>query len=63
MNPMNVYLFARSFVSDRKGVTALEYGLNASLIAAAIVGAVGLLGTEVGNVFDRVRTGMAPAAG
>jgi pilus assembly protein Flp/PilA len=58
MNAMDLYRFARSFVTDRKGVTALEYGLIASLIAAAIVTAVGLLGTEISSTFDRVRTGI-----
>jgi pilus assembly protein Flp/PilA len=37
--------------SDRRGVTALEYGLIASLVAVAIVVGVTALGTSVGNTF------------
>ncbi len=36
---------ARRLVSDDKGVTAIEYGLIATFIAVAIIGAV----TGVGN--------------
>ena len=34
---IEIYKAARALVTDRKGVTALEYGLIASLIAVAIV--------------------------
>ena len=37
--------------AGRKGVTTLEYGLLASLIAAVIVTAVTLLGSYVNGVF------------
>jgi pilus assembly protein Flp/PilA len=40
--------------SDDKGVTALEYGLIASLIAVAIITAVGLVGTNLTAVFNNV---------
>jgi pilus assembly protein Flp/PilA len=40
-----------SFRNDRSGVTALEYGLIASLVAVAIVVSVGLLGTNLGTEF------------
>jgi pilus assembly protein Flp/PilA len=36
--------------ADRKGVTTLEYGLLASLIAAVIVAAVTLLGSHVNGM-------------
>lgn len=49
---MSLYLLARSLVTDRKGVTALEYGLIAALIAAVIVGAVTTLGTSAAGVFQ-----------
>ena len=36
----------KRFVDDAEGATAMEYGLIASLIVAAIVGGVTLLGTN-----------------
>ena len=42
---------ARLFSGDRKGVTALEYGLIAALIAGVIVTAVSQLGSGVSNTF------------
>jgi pilus assembly protein Flp/PilA len=39
------------FRNDRRAVTALEYGLIASLVAVAIVVSVGLLGTNLGTEF------------
>jgi pilus assembly protein Flp/PilA len=40
--------------SDRRGVTMLEYGLIAALIAAVCVGAVTTLGTTLSNTFTSV---------
>ena len=37
-----------------KGATAVEYGLLVALIAAVIVGVVGLLGTAVQGAFQTV---------
>jgi len=39
--------------SDR-GVTAVEYGLLAALIAVVIIGAVTTLGTNLNNTFNTV---------
>lgn len=39
---------------DRSGVTMLEYGLIAALIAAVCVGAVTTLGTDINGVFVNV---------
>lgn len=41
---------------DRRGVTAIEYGLIATLIAVAIVTAVTTLGTSLKTVFTNVGT-------
>jgi len=46
-------LFSR-FVSDESGVTAIEYGLIAALIAVVIIGAVSSLGTGLKNTFNSV---------
>ena len=39
---------------DEKGVTALEYGLIAALIAVVIIGAVTTLGTSISATFSGV---------
>ena len=46
----------RTFIGDEEGVTALEYGMIAALIAAVIVGAVETLGTNVKGAFDDIAT-------
>lgn len=42
------------FWKDEEGATAIEYALIAGLIAVAIIGALTLLGTEIGDLFDRI---------
>ena len=48
--------------TDRKGVTALEYGLIAALIAAVVATAVKNIGTSANTAFTSVNTAMTPAA-
>lgn len=43
-----------SMRSDEKGATAVEYGLMVSLIAVVIIGAVGLIGTNLNGMFTAV---------
>ena len=47
------HLFRR-FINDQSGVTAIEYGLIASLIAVATIAAVSTLGTNLTTVFTQV---------
>ena len=50
--------FAQSLAAvskDRRGVTAMEYGLIAALIAVVIVVAVGEVGDNLKLVFEKVR--------
>ncbi len=42
----------KRFLKEEEGVTAIEYGLIAALIAVAIVTAVGLVGTGLTNTFN-----------
>jgi pilus assembly protein Flp/PilA len=42
------------FIGDKSGVTAIEYGLIASLIAVAVIVAVQTLGTNLQTVFGQV---------
>lgn len=44
----------KQFVQDEEGVTAIEYGLIAALIAVVIVAAVKLVGTNLDAVFDKI---------
>jgi len=44
----------RALMGDRKGVTALEYGLIASLVAVAILVSVTTLGTTIAATFTRI---------
>jgi pilus assembly protein Flp/PilA len=46
-------LFTR-FAKDESGATAIEYGLIASLIAVAIIGAVSTVGTKAAVTFGKV---------
>lgn len=46
----------RSFFKEDSGVTAIEYGLIAALIAVVIIGAVTLVGTSLSSVFTSVAT-------
>lgn len=43
-------------VKSQAGVTAIEYGLIAALIAVAIITAVTLVGTNLTTVFNDVAT-------
>jgi pilus assembly protein Flp/PilA len=46
---------ARAFIADENGVTAIEYGLIASLIGVAMVVAATALGGKVSDAFDYVK--------
>jgi pilus assembly protein Flp/PilA len=43
-------------IDDEQGVTAIEYGLIASLVAVVIITAVTLIGTNLSAVFNTVAT-------
>lgn len=48
----------RTFLSDESGVTAIEYGLIAALVAVAAVTAFTALGTKLSAVFTGISTKM-----
>ena len=50
-------LFAR-FAKDQSGATAIEYGLMASLIAVAIIGAIQTVGTKLTTTFGNVSSNL-----
>ena len=49
--------FAR-YIKDESGVTAIEYGLIASLIAVAVITTVTLVGTNLTTTFNTVATNL-----
>ena len=51
---MQVIQFIQKLTKDEEGVTAIEYGLIAALIAVVIIGAVTLVGTGVEATFTEV---------
>jgi pilus assembly protein Flp/PilA len=54
-------LFCR-FAHDDSGVTAIEYGLIAGLIAIVILGAVTMVGTDLQTDFNSIASALAPAS-
>jgi pilus assembly protein Flp/PilA len=52
---MTYVQYLKRFLRDEDGVTAIEYGLIAGLIAVFMIAAVTSVGVEVGNVFDAVK--------
>jgi len=50
--------FCRKLAADKKGATAIEYGLIAALIAVAAIGAMSTMGTRLTNTFSNVSNNM-----
>ncbi|MBU9575808.1 Flp family type IVb pilin [Burkholderia multivorans] len=44
----------KRFLKEETGVTAIEYGLIAGLIAVAIVASVSTIGTNLGSMFANI---------
>jgi pilus assembly protein Flp/PilA len=49
-------LALRRLTNDRRGVTALEYGLIAAVMGALVVTAVTTLGTDMETAFSTIGT-------
>lgn len=54
MNALVRYAYIRALIADKKGVTAIEYGVIAALIIAVCVGILGTLGGQVNAAFTTV---------
>ena len=52
----------QKFIRDEQGVTAIEYGLIAALIAVVIIGAVTVVGTQLKTTFNEVATALGGTA-
>jgi len=53
----------RTFLKDDSGVTAIEYGLIAGLIAVVIIAVITTVGTDLTNLFNNVSGGLQNASG
>jgi pilus assembly protein Flp/PilA len=51
MHPPSLSPALHQFLGAEEGVTAIEYGLLAALIAVAIIGALSALGTANGGIY------------
>lgn len=51
-----MFRFMKSFAKDQSGATAIEYGLIAAGIAAAIIVAVNTVGTNLNTTFTSIST-------
>jgi pilus assembly protein Flp/PilA len=51
----------QKLATDKKGATAIEYGLIAALVAVAIVGGLSLLGPALNTAFAKVATDVSNA--
>ncbi|WP_082109387.1 Flp family type IVb pilin [Azospirillum thiophilum] len=49
----------RAAINDRRGVTALEYGLAAALVALVIIGGAKTFGTNVATMFTGIGTSVS----
>jgi pilus assembly protein Flp/PilA len=52
--------FAKKFLADESGATAIEYGLIAALISVAIIAAAKNMGNNVSKTFSNVATNINP---
>jgi pilus assembly protein Flp/PilA len=50
--------FAKSFLQNESGATAIEYGLIAALISIAAIAAMTAIGPKLNTTFTKVSTGL-----
>lgn len=48
--------YFKLFARDERGVTAIEYGLIAGVLALGIMGAVGTVASDLSSVFTNIAT-------
>jgi pilus assembly protein Flp/PilA len=51
---MTTPLSIQQFIRDEEGVTAIEYGLIAALVAVVIIAGATLLGTNLNALFNAI---------
>ena len=50
--------YAKQFLNDEEGVSAIEYGLIAALIAVVIIGAMTLVGGKLSTMFGTISSAL-----
>ncbi|BDD93724.1 Flp family type IVb pilin [Pandoraea sp. XJJ-1] len=55
--------FCQRFIQDESGVTAVEYGLIAALIAVVILASVTIVGTQLNSTFSKIGSALTSANG
>ena len=55
--------FITKFIREEDGVTAIEYGLIAALIAVVIISGVTLVGTSLDTIFTNISDCLVPGPG
>jgi pilus assembly protein Flp/PilA len=58
---MQIARFIQKFVREEEGVTAIEYGLIAALIAVFIIASVTIVGSKLAAVFTAVSAALTTA--
>lgn len=58
---MKLVNFIKNFVREEDGVTAIEYGLIAALIAVVIIASVTIVGSQLVLVFTRISGALTTA--
>jgi len=53
--------FLKKMFRDQSGQGMVEYGLIIALVAIVVIGAMTLLGTEIGAVFTAIRNALGVA--
>lgn len=58
---MELVQFVKNFAQEEDGVTAIEYGLIAALIAVVIIASVTVVGGNLEAIFERIAAALAIA--
>lgn len=53
--------FIKRFIREEDGVTAIEYGLIAALIAVVIIASVTIVGTQLKATFTKIGSALTTA--
>lgn len=53
----------KQFVREEDGVTAIEYGLIAALVAVGIIAALQLIGADIKSIFEKIADATKTASG
>lgn len=60
---VNIVMLSEGLRRDERGVTAIEYGLIAALIAVVIIASVTLVGNYLAQVFTTIGNTLAGVVG